>query len=300
MRGVQLKVFVAGVLLVTLASVGCVRKRAETETPESDQNEAQADTAEVSDTPPAEVAEVTPEAVPAAVPTTDAATVAQPAPTPTPDVSPIPTPTVAETPPPPASPEYGTYSVKRGDTLMKIAFSLYGDIDKWKDIFKLNSDSIHFASRLKEGQMLKYEKPSVAPTLSQNGDPYMIKNGDTLGKIAKDLYGQQGSWRKLFENNKQLIKNPNRIFAGFYLYYQITEAEKAQAEKLKSTQVPPQTLGLSAPTSEPESKVAPAAPVAVPSAPTAVAPENGNGSAVQTSQLKPWAAKNRAPASIGR
>ncbi len=37
-------------------------------------------------------------------------------------------------------------------------------------------------------------------------------------------------YRKLQGYNKQLIKNPNRIFAGFTIYYDITEQEVAEAE----------------------------------------------------------------------
>jgi nucleoid-associated protein YgaU len=40
---------------------------------------------------------------------------------------------------------------------------------------------------------------------------YEVKPGDTLGKIAKH-YGT--TWQKIFEANKDVIKNPDLIFPG--------------------------------------------------------------------------------------
>jgi hypothetical protein len=56
-------------------------------------------------------------------------------------------------------------------------------------------------------------------TVERNGESYLIKKGDTLGLISNDVYGTTRKWKKLWENNRQLIKDPNRIYAGFYLYY---------------------------------------------------------------------------------
>ena len=147
-----------------------------------------------------------------------------------------------QTPPPAtadlAANSYGTgaienYNVQAGDTLMKIAFNIYGDIDAWKQIYDMNRDQLSSAKALKKGQVLKYEKPAEAVTISQNGDPYLIKSGDTLGTISNDIYATPKKWRALYENNRQLIKDPNKIYVGFYLYYHISESEKAQAEKIK-------------------------------------------------------------------
>lgn len=139
--------------------------------------------------------------------------------------------------------ETATYTVEKGDTLMKIAFKLYGDIFKWQALYNANHDKINNANVLTAGTQLKYDKPASEPSVEKNGEPYMIKKGDTLGTIATDVYGKSNYWKKLWENNKTLIKDPNRIFAGFYLYYQITEEERQQAERLKGNAVGGQTLG---------------------------------------------------------
>lgn len=122
-----------------------------------------------------------------------------------------------------------SYKVKSGDTLMKIAFTLYGDIDRWKEIYDLNKNAIKKASQLKAGTELKYEAPLQNFQPEQLSHSYLIKQGDTLANIADDVYGRKMKYKKLQKFNSHLVKNPNRIFAGFTLYYDITEQEMAEA-----------------------------------------------------------------------
>ncbi len=50
-------------------------------------------------------------------------------------------------------------------------------------------------------------------------DSYVIQKGDTLQKIAakKEVYGNWRKWKKLFEANKEKIKDPNKILPGMEL-----------------------------------------------------------------------------------
>jgi nucleoid-associated protein YgaU len=43
---------------------------------------------------------------------------------------------------------------------------------------------------------------------------YQIKSGDTLSKIAKAFYGDANQYPLLFEENKEIIKNPDKIYPG--------------------------------------------------------------------------------------
>jgi nucleoid-associated protein YgaU len=52
---------------------------------------------------------------------------------------------------------------------------------------------------------------STAPAA---GKSYTIAKGDTLSKIARDEYGDAKLWRKIFEHNKDVIKDPDKIFPG--------------------------------------------------------------------------------------
>src|SRR5207237_906581 len=113
------------------------------------------------------------------------------------------------------------YTVQSGDTLMKIAFEHYGDLYKWRELFELNRDKITNPNAIPRGTVLKLNPQEGGVTISRNGEKYLIKRGDTLGTISRDVYGTSSKWKKIWQNNLQLIKDPNRIFAGFYLYYTI-------------------------------------------------------------------------------
>lgn len=43
---------------------------------------------------------------------------------------------------------------------------------------------------------------------------YEIVSGDTLGKIAKRYYGSAGKYTRIFEANRDVIENPDRIYPG--------------------------------------------------------------------------------------
>jgi nucleoid-associated protein YgaU len=43
---------------------------------------------------------------------------------------------------------------------------------------------------------------------------YTVKSGDSLSKIAKQLYGDANAWHKIHQANTDQIKDPNRIHPG--------------------------------------------------------------------------------------
>lgn len=110
----------------------------------------------------------------------------------------------------------GEYVVQKNDTLMWIAFKIYGDYAMWKKIANMNPGA---TSGISVGQVLRYNPPMREFNWNPQGNPYLIKRGDTLGLISKSVYGNSGKWRSIYNNNRPMIKNPNIIFAGFTLYY---------------------------------------------------------------------------------
>lgn len=57
---------------------------------------------------------------------------------------------------------------------------------------------------------------STAPAAPKAAEPrtYTVVAGDNLSKIAKKFYGDANKWKKLFEANKDTIKNPDLIKIG--------------------------------------------------------------------------------------
>lgn len=66
------------------------------------------------------------------------------------------------------------------------------------------------------------EKDEKAPDFSnvQSGSSstaariYVVVSGDSLSKIAKREYGNANDWTRIYEANRDLIKDPDKIFPG--------------------------------------------------------------------------------------
>ena len=53
-----------------------------------------------------------------------------------------------------------------------------------------------------------------APEAVEQVDYYVIQKGDTLSAIAKHFYGNAPTYPRLFEANREVIKDPDLIFPG--------------------------------------------------------------------------------------
>lgn len=113
----------------------------------------------------------------------------------------------------PASISLSTYRVLKNDSYMKIAWKLYGDITRWKEISSLNSNLM-----LHPDRVINVPSFSSPFNWSVEGDPYLIHRGDTLGKISTKKYESSKYWKDIWKHNEALIKNPDLIFAGFTIY----------------------------------------------------------------------------------
>lgn len=43
---------------------------------------------------------------------------------------------------------------------------------------------------------------------------YTVQKGDNLSKIAKNLLGNANAWKQIFEANRDVLDNPDKIFPG--------------------------------------------------------------------------------------
>jgi len=43
---------------------------------------------------------------------------------------------------------------------------------------------------------------------------YTVKSGDTLSKISKEMYGDANQYNKIFEANRPMLSNPDKIYPG--------------------------------------------------------------------------------------
>jgi nucleoid-associated protein YgaU len=105
------------------------------------------------------------------------------------------------------------------ETLMMIAFKIYGDYMKWKEIADLNKEMFDHRYVIKKGMMLKFKVPQTEFKWTPKGEPYLIDRGETLSLISQKVYDTANKWKKIYNNNRPLIRHPDKIFAGFTIYY---------------------------------------------------------------------------------
>lgn len=53
-----------------------------------------------------------------------------------------------------------------------------------------------------------------APSVDSGVQYYVVESGDSLSAIAKKYYGNAMEYPKIFEANREVIKNPDLIFPG--------------------------------------------------------------------------------------
>lgn len=62
---------------------------------------------------------------------------------------------------------------------------------------------------------LDVESTAAAGSAAATQSPfYTVQKGDTLSKIAKQHYGDANQYRKIFEANKPLLDDPDKIYPG--------------------------------------------------------------------------------------
>lgn len=54
----------------------------------------------------------------------------------------------------------------------------------------------------------------LATTTKAKSRDYVVRAGDTLGKIAMRFYGRQEAWQKIYVANKDRIRNPDKLIVG--------------------------------------------------------------------------------------
>lgn len=73
--------------------------------------------------------------------------------------------------------------------------------------------SVLIAGNVKGVSEVKFDNVT-APAPVEEVEYYEIVSGDTLSAIAKKFYGKASDYPRIFEANKEVIKDPNKIYVG--------------------------------------------------------------------------------------
>ena len=75
------------------------------------------------------------------------------------------------------------------------------------------------------------EEEAYAPEQAAAPKTYKVKAGDTLSKIAKDIYGKASKWTVIYEANAAKIKDPNKVMEGTILEIPVLEEAESKYTK---------------------------------------------------------------------
>ena len=110
------------------------------------------------------------------------------------------------------------YLIKKNETLFSISNKFYNEYNNWNEIYKLNKEILINPSYLVPYNRINILLPknqSDSLVVSLEFDEYIVKEHDSLWKIAKEQYGDPLAWIIIYKDNLRTIGFlPDEISAG--------------------------------------------------------------------------------------
>ncbi len=118
-----------------------------------------------------------------------------------------------------------THTVRHRESLAAIARRYYHDTDRWPEIFEANRHLLDSPDFVREGMQLRipgvtstWQAPAERAGTPRTDGPrvrtYTIQKNDVLGKISQNLTGTSRNWRRIYEANRDVIDDPDRLIPG--------------------------------------------------------------------------------------
>jgi nucleoid-associated protein YgaU len=90
--------------------------------------------------------------------------------------------------------------------------------DVWNQIKAVDSSYSDLTADLTVDTSLPSPEPKAAAASAEgrtgSSTTYTVKAGDTLSKIAKEIYGNANEYQRIFEANQDKLQSPDKIQVG--------------------------------------------------------------------------------------
>ena len=84
----------------------------------------------------------------------------------------------------------------------------------WDEIKKVDPTYADLAADISVSAGAAAGKGGPAGGVSAPAGSYTVKKGDTLSKISKQFYGDANAYKKIFDANRDQLKDPDKIQPG--------------------------------------------------------------------------------------
>src|SRR5262249_44348538 len=84
----------------------------------------------------------------------------------------------------------------------------------WDQIKLIDSSNSDLICDITVTQQAPTMTAGAATTGGQGQRTYTVKSGDTLSKISQQFYGDANQYNKIFNANRGIIQDPNKISPG--------------------------------------------------------------------------------------
>jgi nucleoid-associated protein YgaU len=144
-------------------------------------------------------------------------------PHPTPDIRPLPGKPAA-----PAKPDVDALELNAAKAIRNYVASKGLPVDKLDIDYDANTSTVTVSGSVPDqetrekvvvccGNVASVEHvndPLKVANAGKAGEYYTVKSGDTLSKIAKHYYGDANRYSAIFEANKPMLSDPDKIYPG--------------------------------------------------------------------------------------
>ena len=99
----------------------------------------------------------------------------------------------------------------QGDTV-KVSGSAPSQEQREKIVLAMGN--VHGVSKVEDNITVAAAGSSAPSASSAESKFYTVKSGDTLSKVSKEFYGDPNRYNAIFEANKPMLEDPDKIYPG--------------------------------------------------------------------------------------